>query len=539
MMEGERVDENQSAQIENIGDFDAIVIGSGTAGLFAGNVLVKKGYRVLLVEKHTVPGGYTTNFERKGFRFDASNHFMVGCEPGGMAYENLAKIDAQDRVEFITHKSSACIVDESRGITYTPAGGMDEHIKQLTMLFPHEEKGIRSFYQEYGSLLEGLFDHLREHAEQGIEEAGEITDVMEEYLGLKGKSAKDCMDGHISDPELMGTLAGMMTGALGVTYDELDATMFVMGDVSSRVGGRGMYYPKGGSGHMTGVLADIFQERGGTLLLNTEVTEIGFSEGLATGIIARKGKSQQISASGRCVIAASDLTALATRLCPDGTFPPDYVKAIEERIPGRSCVMLFMGLDIDLRERGITAFHYVRTWGEAATPSLIAEIAKGGDYSKLPRAHVAIFSNVDPSCCPPGKSLIITMDLADPDLFERSLDPGRKRGKAYKELKRGLTTQLVNNAAKALDMPDLEEHIEVLEVATPITLERYTGNRGGSFVGWKWSADQAADGHFPQQSPIENLFLCGHWVSPGGGVNFVMTSGVNAAESADAFIRSQ
>ena len=200
------------------------------------------------------------------------------------------------------------------------------------------------------------------------------------------------------------------------------------------------------------------------MLLNTEVTEIGFSEGLATGIIARKGKSQQISASGRCVIAASDLTALVTRLCPQGTFSPDYVKTIEERIPGRSCVMLFLGLDIDLRERGITAFHYARTWGEAATPELITEIAREGDYSKLPRAHVAIFSNVDPSCCPPGKSLIITMNLADPDLFERSLAPGRKRGKAYKELKRGLTTQLVNNAAKALDMPDL--HTRRLELLT-------------------------------------------------------------------------
>jgi prolycopene isomerase len=349
------------------------------------------------------------------------------------------------------------------------------------------------------------------------------------------------MDGHISDPELMGMMAGLMTGALGVTYDELDATMFVMSDVSSRVRGRGrgMYYPKGGSGHMTRVLADLFQERGGTLLLNAEVTEITFSEGLANGIVARKGKAQHISARGRCVVSASDLTTLVTRLCPEGTFPPDYVKSIEERVPGRSCVMLFMGLDFDLRERGITAFHHARTWGEAATPSLIAEIAREGDYSKLPGAHVAIFSNVDPSCCPPGKSLIITMDLADPDLFERSLDPGRKRGKAYKELKQRLTSQLVNNAARALDMPDLEKHIEVLEVATPITLERYTGNRGGSFVGWKWSAKQAAEGHFPQQSPIENLFLCGHWVSPGGGVNFVMTSGVNAAESVDAFLRSQ
>ena len=526
-------------QIENVGDFDAIVIGSGTAGLFAGNRLLKQGHRVLLLEKHVTPGGYTANFERKGFRFDASNHFVGGCEPGGMAYENLVKIGAQDRVEFISHESFACVVDEARGITYHPTWKLEEHIDLLVKLFPQEEKGIRSFYEEYESLIKGLFTHLMKQAEQNMGQAGQITTAMEEYLGLKGKSAQDLMDGHVSDPELMGMMSGIMSGSLGVLYDELDATFFIMGDVASRMRGGFTYYPKGGSGTMTRVLADLFQENGGTLLLNSEVKEITFSDGLADGVIANKGKSQRLAARGRCVIAASDLTTLVNRLCPEGTFPGDYVKSINERIPGRSCVMLFAGLDIDLRQHGITHFEHMRTWGEAMTPSLLAEIAREGDYSKLPSAHVAVYSNLDPSCCPEGKSVITTMDMADPELFERSLDPGRKRGKAYKELKQRITSQLLKKAARALGIPDLESHVEVLEVATPITLERYTGNRGGSFVGWKWTAKQAAEDHFAQQSPVDNLFLCGHWVSPGGGVNFAMTGGTNAGEFADAYLRSR
>jgi phytoene dehydrogenase-like protein len=85
---------------------------------------------------------------------------------------------------------------------------------------------------------------------------------------------------------------------------------------------------------------------------------------------------------------------------------------------------------------------------------------------------------------------------------------------------------------RALGIDDLERHIEVLELATPITLERYTANRAGAYVGWKYSPDQAQD-YFPQQSPVENLFLCGHWVAPGGGVSNVMVGGNNAAEIAD------
>jgi len=79
------------SDIEDIGSYDAIVIGSGMSGLFAGNALVKKGYRVLMLEKHAIPGGYTTNFERKGFRFDASTHVINGCGPGGVAYQSYRR----------------------------------------------------------------------------------------------------------------------------------------------------------------------------------------------------------------------------------------------------------------------------------------------------------------------------------------------------------------------------------------------------------------------------------------------------------------
>jgi phytoene dehydrogenase-like protein len=80
--------------------------------------------------------------------------------------------------------------------------------------------------------------------------------------------------------------------------------------------------------------------------------------------------------------------------------------------------------------------------------------------------------------------------------------------------------------------------VEVLKLATPITLERYTSNRAGAYVGWKYSTDQA-QGQFAQKSPVENLFLCGHWVSPGGGVSNVMRGGNIVAEIADSYLRSQ
>jgi prolycopene isomerase len=187
----------------------------------------------------------------------------------------------------------------------------------------------------------------------------------------------------------------------------------------------------------------------------------------------------------------------------------------------------------------VTDCEISRSWEGEAGASPFEEIARNGDYSKLPSAMATIYSNIDPSCCPEGKSVVATMVLAEPERFARALGPGRQRGRAYKQLKERLTVQLLEKMERALGIPDLASHVEVLELATPITIQRYTENRGGAYVGWKYSSEQAQD-HFPQESPISNLFLCGHWVAPGGGVSNVMSGGIRAAELADGYLqRSQ
>src|SRR5882757_3068966 len=55
--------------------YDAIVIGAGIAGLFCANILAKGGMKVLLLERHSLLGGFCSTFRRKGFIFDAATHF--------------------------------------------------------------------------------------------------------------------------------------------------------------------------------------------------------------------------------------------------------------------------------------------------------------------------------------------------------------------------------------------------------------------------------------------------------------------------------
>ena len=62
---------------------DAVVIGGGLGGLAAGVTLGGNGRKVVVLEQHTVPGGYAQCFQRGPYRFDVSLHALNGLAPGG------------------------------------------------------------------------------------------------------------------------------------------------------------------------------------------------------------------------------------------------------------------------------------------------------------------------------------------------------------------------------------------------------------------------------------------------------------------------
>lgn len=53
-----------------------IIIGSGLGGLSTALRLVKQGYKVTILEKHSTPGGRLNIVEQDGFRFDMGPSFM-------------------------------------------------------------------------------------------------------------------------------------------------------------------------------------------------------------------------------------------------------------------------------------------------------------------------------------------------------------------------------------------------------------------------------------------------------------------------------
>jgi phytoene dehydrogenase-like protein len=130
--------------------------------------------------------------------------------------------------------------------------------------------------------------------------------------------------------------------------------------------------------------------------------------------------------------------------------------------------------------------------------------------------------NHDPSMAPAGRTSIIIMMESRYDYWEKLAEDES----AYKVKKEEIARILVEQLDKRF--PGIASQVEVVDVATPMTFKRYTGNWQGSFEGWLITPANSYVVMKPmsQMLPgLSNFFMCGQWVEPGGGLPTGIMSG--------------
>jgi phytoene dehydrogenase-like protein len=70
--------------------------------------------------------------------------------------------------------------------------------------------------------------------------------------------------------------------------------------------------------------------------------------------------------------------------------------------------------------------------------------------------------------------------------------------------------------------PDIKDDIELIDVATPLSYERFAGNWQGSISGWLLTKET-----LPMKIIGMRIYMTGQWVEPGGGLPIVAMSGRN------------
>lgn len=79
--------------------------------------------------------------------------------------------------------------------------------------------------------------------------------------------------------------------------------------------------------------------------------------------------------------------------------------------------------------------------------------------------------------------------------------------------------------------PEIDEHIVVKSSASAHTSYRFTNNLNGGMLGWEMSPEQLGAQRLPIYTPVDNVYLTGHWTQPGGGITPVIVSAQRVAKT--------
>jgi phytoene dehydrogenase-like protein len=352
--------------------WDAVIIGAGLGGLSCAAGFARQGFRPLVLEQHSIPGGYATTFKRPGgFVFDASLHSTSVGERNGV-FNLIQGFPEITDIEFVPHKGLYRAVFPDHDIR-VPHKDPDAYVGLLTDLFPEEKAGIQSLFQTMRGLLSDLGRY------QGAGGKVDMANFPREFPYLVkcfNSTWGTIQDAHIKDHKLKGVVSALW-GYFGLPPSKLASIYYilpVMGYLES-----GGYYPVGRSQKISDALRRFIEERGGKVLLRTRAERILVKDHAAYGVKTAEG-SEHLA---RVVVSNANAYDTVHKMMDEAEYLKSYLARMDTFTTSLSSFQVFLGLKKDLvGETGIkdTEIFYETSYDaeEGYRQALNAEVEKGG-----------------------------------------------------------------------------------------------------------------------------------------------------------------
>lgn len=487
--------------------YDAIVIGAGLGGLSAAATLAKNGQKVLLLEKHYRPGGYAGSFVRGRFEFEIALHQLSGLNleaERGFLFRSLESLGITKRVDFIRLPAVYRSVFPDLDITLPVGRENAEGV--LVDIFPKDSEGIKRFLDRVDATDQAL-STLR----HGATSEKEKEEIKENFLDYMDATLAEVLNKDIKDPKACAVIAQLF-GYFGLPPSKVSYLVYALGwGEYLRYGGAQI---RGTSQMLSNAFVDIVQEMNSDVRFKCGVKKILTEGGKVTGVVTDTGEkiiSDYVISNVNPITTCAEL--IGVDKCPSEVFQTMNQK---EQAAGTICV--YMGLDISHEELGIDEFEiflnssydFDSLWGKTRT-------------GVEPEDFVLTTYNVAyQDASPPGTTIVTltTTGYAEPWY---KISPSK-----YVETKNRVADLMLTKTEKIA--PGIREHIEVVEVSTPLTNIRYTGNPSGSIYGWPYSPRESIMFRLPQEGPLKGLYFAGAWTQIGGGFQPCIMSGMMAAQ---------
>ena len=494
-------------------DYDAIIIGSGLGGLSCAVAFARQGFKALVLEQHSVPGGYATTFKRPGgFVFDVSLHSTTVDERDGVRNLIPGFPEIKD-IEFVPHKGLYRAVFPDHDIR-VPQQDVSGYMDILVKHFPDEQEGINGIFEDMRGYTGDIQKYMAAQGEVDMARfPQEYPYLFKNYSRTWGQMLED----RIKDPKLKAVISSLW-GYFGLPPSRLSSLYYALPTIGYLEGGG--YYPVGKSQKISNAMKSYIEENGGKVLLRTRVDKILLDDQMAYGVETSRGAQFRAKA----VISNANAYDTFNRLIGSSEYLKDYLSRMEKMSVSLSSFQVFLGLKKDLVGKlGIEDSEIFYETGYDMDAGYEAYLKADMDNVGF---GVTLYDNLYKGYSPAGKNTVNIMNLQGFEHWEKyEADYWRGNKTEYRKEKNRMADVLIGKVEEKL-MPGLREAIEVKEVGTPLTNVRYTSNYRGAIYGWDQTLDNSGPTRVPHTTPIKNLYLSGAWTSPGHGYSAVLSSGL-------------
>lgn len=497
--------------------YDCVVIGAGNGGLAAAAQLAAAGAQVLLLEQHTVPGGFATSFVRGRFEFEAALHQLADVGPPTRKGEVRRFLEDElgvylDWVE-IPEAYRLIVTDPGEELDVTMPYGVQAYVDAFEKEVPGSREVVTKYLELCREVIEAVI-YLGES--RGNPDRKVLTTKYANFLRTAPYTVDQVADA-LEIPERVRRILHCQWAYLGLPTSRASFTLFA--SMMAKFHEASAWIPRHRSHELAQALDARIRELGGDIQYSTRVEEIQVRDGGVMGVVTDRGDRIETNH----VVANVSPTVTYNRLIhPQSEVPDIALRACNARLPATSCFVVYMGLDATLEELGLHEYSYF-VYNNTSSE----DIYDSAKVLQAPKGQAALcLNNAIPDCSPPGTSIVsLTTLLLRPEPW-KSVGP-----RNYVQVKNQIASDLLAEFEKATDT-SLRKHIEEFEVATPQTFARYTGAHNGIIYGYEsepWDAPIPRMMMMEEDSYFHGLQLCGGYGIRGLGYHASIMTGQLAA----------
>lgn len=473
----------------------AIVVGSGIAGIAGAIRLACKGYNVTVLEANSYPGGKLTVLQLGDYRFDAGPSLFtlphLVDELFELAGKNATDYFTYDQVETACHyffedgtflrffADRQRLLEEVNTKLQVDPKPLENHLKRSKLIYDATHKAFmeRSLHR-FSSYIStdiltcmahiprlNLFTTMHKANEQRLNHP-KLVQLFDRYATYNGSNP-------YSAPGILNIIPHLEHGF-------------------------GTFFPRKGMHSITTSLLQLAEELGVKFRFNERVEEITVEAKRVTGV-----RTTTAFYPARTVLCNSDIKPAYTHLL---SRQPQPKKTLAQE-PSSSAMIFYWGI-------------------KQSFPQIdLHNIFFSDDYKG---EFEAIFTNKtvsdDPTVYVHVSSKKVTDDA--PDGCENwfvMVNVPHNQGQDWEKLREQTRTSVLTKLSRILQT-DVASLIEEEDYLDPLRIEARTGSFGGALYGASSNERMAAFFRHPNFSKIKGLYFAGGSVHPGGGIPLCLLS---------------